>query len=156
MEDILTILSRERERERVSPESSIFEIIGHVLSKNPYEGGREREGRGGSAGRSRGGRVSGAATIGACLSGQSGGRRASSSAAPLRRLPTEGGLSEPNPDKMKGLFKSKPRTPADTVRQTRDLLIFANRSPDPRENKRDEKVQSSLSPCVYLLQSLSN
>ncbi|KAK4803308.1 hypothetical protein SAY86_001511 [Trapa natans] len=41
---------------------------------------------------------------------------------------------------MKGLFKSKPRTPADIVRQTRDLLIFIDRNPDPRENKREEKM----------------
>ncbi|KAK4748053.1 hypothetical protein SAY87_014639 [Trapa incisa] len=41
---------------------------------------------------------------------------------------------------MKGLFKSKPRTPSDIVRQTRDLLIFIDRNPDPRENKREEKM----------------
>ncbi|XP_062013611.1 putative MO25-like protein At5g47540 [Rosa rugosa] len=41
---------------------------------------------------------------------------------------------------MKGLFKSKPRTPADVVRQTRDLLIYAQRSPDSRESKREEKM----------------
>ncbi|KAA3489005.1 Proteinase inhibitor I25, cystatin [Gossypium australe] len=41
---------------------------------------------------------------------------------------------------MKGLFKSKPRTPVDIVRQTRDLLIYADRSPDSRESKREEKM----------------
>ncbi|KAJ7946387.1 Mo25 family protein [Quillaja saponaria] len=41
---------------------------------------------------------------------------------------------------MKGLFKSKPRTPVDIVRQTRDLLIYAGRNPDSRENKREEKM----------------
>ncbi|CAH8388719.1 unnamed protein product [Eruca vesicaria subsp. sativa] len=44
---------------------------------------------------------------------------------------------------MKGLFKSKPRTPADIVRQTRDLLLYADRSkslPDLRESKREEKM----------------
>ncbi|CAL9213200.1 unnamed protein product [Arabidopsis halleri] len=44
---------------------------------------------------------------------------------------------------MKGLFKSKPRTPADLVRQTRDLLLYADRStslPDLRESKREEKM----------------
>ncbi|XP_050107316.1 tonoplast dicarboxylate transporter-like isoform X2 [Malus sylvestris] len=40
---------------------------------------------------------------------------------------------------MKGLFKSKPRTPADIVRQTRDLLVYAQRAPDPRESKREKK-----------------
>lgn len=43
--------------------------------------------------------------------------------------------------KMKGLFKSKPRTPVDIVRQTRDLLIYVGRSPDTRESKREEKVR---------------
>ncbi|XP_004293374.1 PREDICTED: putative MO25-like protein At5g47540 [Fragaria vesca subsp. vesca] len=42
---------------------------------------------------------------------------------------------------MKGLFKSKPRTPADVVRQTRDLLIYAQRGgTDSRESKREEKM----------------
>lgn len=45
---------------------------------------------------------------------------------------------------MKGLFKSKPRTPADVVRQTRDLLIYAQRTPDSRESKREEKVPPSI------------
>lgn len=50
---------------------------------------------------------------------------------------------------MKGLFKSKPRTPADLVRQTRDLLLYADRStslPDLRESKREEKV-----PFLYTI-----
>ena len=43
---------------------------------------------------------------------------------------------------MKGLFKSKPKTPADLVRQTRDLLIYVDRGPDAtRETKREEKVK---------------
>ncbi|KAK9014501.1 hypothetical protein V6N11_005656 [Hibiscus sabdariffa] len=42
--------------------------------------------------------------------------------------------------RMKGLFKSKPRTPADIVRQTRDLLGYASRSTDGRESKREEKM----------------
>uniref|UniRef100_M4EBT2 MO25-like protein n=1 Tax=Brassica campestris TaxID=3711 RepID=M4EBT2_BRACM len=44
---------------------------------------------------------------------------------------------------MKGLFKSKPRTPPDIVRQTRDLLVYADRSvstPDLRESKSQEKL----------------
>ncbi|KAF8030498.1 hypothetical protein BT93_E2820 [Corymbia citriodora subsp. variegata] len=41
---------------------------------------------------------------------------------------------------MKGLFKSKPRTPADVVRHTRDLLIFADLNGDARESKREEKM----------------
>ncbi|ESQ55700.1 hypothetical protein EUTSA_v10025583mg [Eutrema salsugineum] len=44
---------------------------------------------------------------------------------------------------MKGLFKSKPRSPADIVRLTRDLLPYTDRSvsfPDLKESKREEKV----------------
>ncbi|KAL1560017.1 putative MO25-like protein [Salvia divinorum] len=42
---------------------------------------------------------------------------------------------------MKSLFKSKPRTPAHLVRQTRDLLIFADiGAPDTKEIKRDKKM----------------
>ncbi|KAK8585264.1 hypothetical protein V6N13_139198 [Hibiscus sabdariffa] len=45
-----------------------------------------------------------------------------------------------SPTNMKGLFKSKPRTPVDIVRQTRDLLKYTDRSPDSRESKREEKM----------------
>lgn len=45
---------------------------------------------------------------------------------------------------MKGLFKSKPRTPVDIVRQTRDLLLFFDRSTETRESKREEKVSSII------------
>lgn len=43
---------------------------------------------------------------------------------------------------MKVLFKSKPRTPVDLVRQTREFLIYAEHSSDsdPRESKREEKM----------------
>ncbi|KAG1342182.1 hypothetical protein COCNU_05G004110 [Cocos nucifera] len=44
---------------------------------------------------------------------------------------------------MKGLFKSKPRTPADVVRQTRDLLIYIDINWNTREAKREEKVPIS-------------
>lgn len=40
---------------------------------------------------------------------------------------------------MKGLFKSKPRTPAEIVRLTRDLLVQFDMN-SIRESKRDEKV----------------
>lgn len=43
-------------------------------------------------------------------------------------------------DSMKGLFKSKPRTPADVVRQTRELLIFVDLNNNVSSTKRDEKV----------------
>ena len=54
------------------------------------------------------------------------------------------GLTHSKSEGMKGLFKPKPRTPTDVVRQTRDLLISADRSSssssDPRDTKREEKV----------------
>ena len=57
--------------------------------------------------------------------------------------------SELSNKKMKGLFKSKPRTPPEIVRQTRDLLLYTNRaSSDLRESKREEKVNPSL-PCFF-------
>ncbi|KAI3718621.1 hypothetical protein L6452_19500 [Arctium lappa] len=40
---------------------------------------------------------------------------------------------------MKGLFKSKPKTPVDLVRQTRDLLIFVDLNPETRVSKREDK-----------------
>lgn len=42
--------------------------------------------------------------------------------------------------KMKALFKTKPKTPVDVVRQTRELLMFVERVNDTREGKREEKV----------------
>lgn len=64
----------------------------------------------------------------------------SSSKGPLLLSPSS--LASSKSQRMKGLFKSKPRTPVDIVRQTRDLLIFADRSPssDSRDAKREEKV----------------
>lgn len=43
---------------------------------------------------------------------------------------------------MKGLFKSKPRTPVDVVRQARDLLVYVETgsASDSRESKREEKM----------------
>ncbi|KAJ8770556.1 hypothetical protein K2173_018047 [Erythroxylum novogranatense] len=58
---------------------------------------------------------------------------------------------------MKGLFKSKPRTPVDVVRQTRDLLIFADRassaSSDLRDCKREEKM-AELSKNIREMKSI--
>ncbi|XP_038982885.1 uncharacterized protein LOC103700228 isoform X3 [Phoenix dactylifera] len=42
---------------------------------------------------------------------------------------------------MKGLFKSKPRTPADVVRKTRDLLIYVDINWNTREAKREDKPE---------------
>ncbi|XP_042417438.1 putative MO25-like protein At5g47540 [Zingiber officinale] len=41
---------------------------------------------------------------------------------------------------MKGLFKSKPRTPADIVRHTRELLIYIDLNWNSRDTKREEKM----------------
>ncbi|XP_015582359.2 putative MO25-like protein At5g47540 [Ricinus communis] len=57
---------------------------------------------------------------------------------------------------MKGLFKSKPRTPVDIVRQTRDLLIYVDRtdlSSDSRDVKREEKM-AELSKNIRELKSI--
>ncbi|XP_057954675.1 putative MO25-like protein At5g47540 isoform X2 [Malania oleifera] len=54
---------------------------------------------------------------------------------------------------MKGLFKSKPRTPAELVRQTRDLLIYADRNTETREHKREEKM-SELNKLILEMRSI--
>lgn len=41
---------------------------------------------------------------------------------------------------MKGLFKSKPKTPVEVVRLTRDLLIYFDINGDIPNNKREEKM----------------
>ncbi|RZS18539.1 hypothetical protein BHM03_00050831, partial [Ensete ventricosum] len=53
-------------------------------------------------------------------------------------------------DAMKGLFKSKPRTPADIVRHTRELLIYVDLNSNSRDTKREEKVNDPIAmPCSY-------
>lgn len=55
---------------------------------------------------------------------------------------------------MKSLFKSKPKTPAETVRHTRDLLIFADRGgTDVKESKREEKM-AELSKHIRELKNI--
>ncbi|KAJ4842033.1 hypothetical protein Tsubulata_045941 [Turnera subulata] len=41
---------------------------------------------------------------------------------------------------MKGLFKTKPRTPVELVQHVRDLLIFVDKNTETRERKREEKI----------------
>ncbi|XP_042520525.1 putative MO25-like protein At5g47540 isoform X2 [Macadamia integrifolia] len=53
---------------------------------------------------------------------------------------------------MKGLFKSKPRTPVEVVRLTRELLIFADRNGSTREDKRQEKSRKDATQVVANLQ----
>ncbi|CAL5409381.1 unnamed protein product [Camellia sinensis] len=67
-------------------------------------------------------------------SGAGGGSELSS---PAPELPDKGFGGK---RKMKGLFKSKPKTPVDLVRLTRDLLIYVDQNPDSRETKREEKM----------------
>ncbi|XVF23434.1 hypothetical protein REPUB_Repub13aG0038100 [Reevesia pubescens] len=54
---------------------------------------------------------------------------------------------------MKGLFKSKPQTLIDIVRQTRNLLIYVGRSLDSRESKREEKM-AELCKSIRELKSI--
>ncbi|VFQ88644.1 unnamed protein product [Cuscuta campestris] len=70
-----------------------------------------------------------------------------SSPIPIRSSPLQlpenaSGSSGSGDAKMKVLFKSKPRTPVDLVRQTREFLFYAEHSSDsdPRESKREEKM----------------
>ncbi|KAL6567545.1 hypothetical protein OROGR_001213 [Orobanche gracilis] len=71
-------------------------------------------------------------------------RRPSASQSLVRKLSVaENNDGSVDNAKMKALFKSKPNTntPADLVRQTRDLLIFASGGgSDTKESKRDEKM----------------
>lgn len=62
-------------------------------------------------------------------------------------------VSDGDNAKMKALFKSKPKTPADVVRQTRDLLVYADRAPDNRDSKREEKM-AELSKLIRELKSI--
>jgi hypothetical protein len=52
---------------------------------------------------------------------------------------------------MKGLFKSKPRTPVDIVRQTREGLVQLDLHSGSRSGdaKREEKVRSGLTHPLY-------
>lgn len=58
---------------------------------------------------------------------------------------------------MKGLFKSKPKTPVDLVRQTRDLLIYldsnSSSSSSSKDSKRDEKF-ATLSKVLRELKQI--
>ncbi|KAM0937671.1 putative armadillo-like helical protein [Dioscorea sansibarensis] len=54
---------------------------------------------------------------------------------------------------MKGLFKSKPRTPAELVRQARELLIYIDLNGPSREGKREEKM-AELSKTIRELKSI--
>ncbi|XP_058723719.1 putative MO25-like protein At5g47540 [Vicia villosa] len=55
---------------------------------------------------------------------------------------------------MKGLFKPKPRTPIDIVRQTTDLLLLFDRSTEIRDSKREEKQMAELCKNIRELKSI--
>ncbi|WJZ99660.1 hypothetical protein VitviT2T_018082 [Vitis vinifera] len=58
---------------------------------------------------------------------------------------------------MKGLFKSKPRTPAELVRYMRELLIFIDRGAQTREQKREkqrEEKVSELNKCILEIRTI--
>lgn len=52
---------------------------------------------------------------------------------------------------MKGLFKSKQRTPADIVRHTRELLIYIDLNANSRDPKLEEKVSDSRGIGLFYL-----
>uniref|UniRef100_A0A0E0ALY6 MO25-like protein n=5 Tax=Oryza TaxID=4527 RepID=A0A0E0ALY6_9ORYZ len=81
--------------------------------------------------------------------GGGGGVASSASAAAAALAAADDGA------KMKGLFKSKPRTPADVVRQTRELLIFLDLHSGSRggDAKREEKM-AELSKNIRELKSI--
>ncbi|KAH7665513.1 Mo25-like protein [Dioscorea alata] len=54
---------------------------------------------------------------------------------------------------MKGLFKSKPRTPAELVRQARELLVYLDVNGTSREGKREEKM-AELNKTIRELKSI--
>lgn len=77
-----------------------------------------------------------------CLSfGSAGRRRPAASPLPSPPRATAVGAADDGA-KMKGLFKSKPRTPPDVVRQTRELLIYLDLHAGSRgaDAKREEKM----------------
>ncbi|XP_050205680.1 putative MO25-like protein At5g47540 [Mercurialis annua] len=54
---------------------------------------------------------------------------------------------------MKGLFKSKPRTPLELLQQTRELLMFFDNNTETRERKRDEKM-AELSKSILEMRTV--
>ncbi|KAH9745148.1 putative MO25-like protein [Citrus sinensis] len=54
---------------------------------------------------------------------------------------------------MKGLFKPKPKTPVELVKLTRELLLYANRTTETREKKREEKM-SELSKLLLEMRTV--
>ncbi|KAI0525012.1 hypothetical protein KFK09_004402 [Dendrobium nobile] len=55
--------------------------------------------------------------------------------------------------RLKGLFKSKPRTPAEIVRQTRNLLVYMDMKSNTHDVKREEKI-AELCKLIRELKSL--
>ncbi|CAK7323268.1 unnamed protein product [Dovyalis caffra] len=93
-----------------------------------------------------------AAAAAAATKGHSG--LSSSKSGHSGLLTSKSGQLVSDSKRMKGLFKSKPRTPVDVVRQTRDLLIYADRSSSSlSDSKRDEKM-AELGKSIRDLKSI--
>ena len=54
-------------------------------------------------------------------------------------------------EQMKGLFKQKPRSPVEVVRQTREMLIYVDMHWNSRDPKREEKVIDFYLLCIFVL-----
>ncbi|CAG7862036.1 unnamed protein product, partial [Brassica rapa] len=92
--------------------------------------------------------------IGSCVSTRGGAGRDASSAA--RRLPSQHLTSSSYAGDPPGLFKSKPRTPVDLVRQTRDLLLYADRSnssslPDSKRHEKMAELSRNIRDIKFIL-----
>ncbi|KAI7741779.1 hypothetical protein M8C21_000623 [Ambrosia artemisiifolia] len=55
---------------------------------------------------------------------------------------------------MKGLFKSKPRTPADLVHHLRHLLPLTAPNPDPRTSKRRQKTCDEVRKVIHEMRTV--
>ncbi|KAF2576342.1 hypothetical protein F2Q70_00002325 [Brassica cretica] len=88
--------------------------------------------------------------IGSCVSTRGGAGRDASSATAARRLPSQhlsGSLTSSG---------SKPRTPVDLVRQTRDLLLYADRSnssslPDSKRYEKMAELSRNIRDMKFIL-----
>ncbi|KAK0589139.1 hypothetical protein LWI29_010186 [Acer saccharum] len=53
---------------------------------------------------------------------------------------------------MKGLFKTKPKTPTELVISTRELLTYTDKTTEIRERKREEKARRDVTNIMANLQ----
>ncbi|GJN11195.1 hypothetical protein PR202_ga29368 [Eleusine coracana subsp. coracana] len=137
---------------------SSLDILLHLIPIAPAPCGEEE--REEEEGPTRASRSAGlVAFLRGCFSfGSAGRRRPKPSPLPSPpRLPSTSAAAAAADEasKMKGLFKSKPRTPADVVRQTRELLVYIDLNSGPRSGdaKREEKM-AELSRNIRELKSI--